>query len=514
MVFTGTVEDIGVVEKVRREACSELWDGTHGKGFELRISCTTALKDAHVGCSISVNGVSLTATVVDGEAFEVKCSPETLRRTDLGDLEAGSLVNLERSMAASARIFGHVVQGSVDETGTILEKRPEGDALWIKVSLSQNIIPFVVPKGRIAMDGASLTVVDVNHKERWFKVLLTPHTQKRIVLPTKKVGAKVNLEADAMGKYAFSAFRMVDTQLKDLEDTLAKMQVQSGAKQNDLDVVQGSIGKIRSELPNLGAPTDDEAGTLLNISSTSVGLCDRLAQDVAREPLAARLPIDGLESLKVTTLEDAASKLEGELEKAIEFARACKMLVQERKAANEIPQEFDDENAGAIAYYTASWSTPSKSFYSKINSLLRAADRSGLTKYMRMLKLISAGLLDLPRFEGNVWRGVKEDLHEKYVKGTSVTWWAFASTATSTTALEDEQYLGKTGKRTLFSIWTRHGFSIRAFSFFQKEDEVLLPPGLSFHVSDVVDFGNELHMVVLREIASPFCILNSLSSKL
>lgn len=507
MVFTGTVEDIGVVQQVRREACSEF--------VGLRIKCKTALEEAYVGCSIAVNGVSLTVTALHRRSFEVKCSPETLRRTDVGVLEPGSLVNLERSMGASARISGHVVHGNVDETGAILEKKPEGDGLWIKVSLSRDLLTFVVPKGRIAMDGASLTIVNINVEEQWFEVLLTPHTQKRIVLPTKKIGAKVNLEADALGKYALSALRRVDTKLQVLEDTLTKMQALPIVKENGLDTVQDDILKIRSGLLSFASSNDDASnaaeaiGNAADFSSTSVGLSDRLVQDVAREPLVSRLPIDGLDLVKLTTLEDAASSLEGELDRPVEFAIACKMLVQERMAAKMIPENFDVEQAGALAYYSASWSTPSRSFYHKINRLLRAADRGGLTKYMRMLKLISAGLLSLPIFEGNVWRGVKEDLHDKYIKGNCVTWWAFASTATSTNALEDDKYLGRTGMRTLFSIWTRHGFNIRAFSFFQTEDEILLPPGLSFRVFDVVDLGNELHMIVLREVASPFCILNS-----
>merc|ERR1711920_910623 len=164
-----------------------------------------ALDGAYIGCSIAVNGTCLTATALHADSFEVNCAPETLRKTDLGDLKVGSLVNLERSMAASDRNSGHMVQGHVDEAGTILEFKPEGDSLWVKISLSRDLLPFVVPKGYIAVDGTSLTVCEVNHREGWFNLMLIAHTQQCIVVPKKKVGDRVNLEADCLGKYAAAA---------------------------------------------------------------------------------------------------------------------------------------------------------------------------------------------------------------------------------------------------------------------------------------------------------------------
>merc|ERR1712146_842470 len=97
--------------------------------------------------------------------------------------------------AASDRNSGHVVQGHVDETGNILEFRPEGESLWVKISLSDSLLPYVVPKGYIAVDGTSLTVCEVNHVEKWFNLMLISHTQQCIIVPKKKVGERVNLEA-------------------------------------------------------------------------------------------------------------------------------------------------------------------------------------------------------------------------------------------------------------------------------------------------------------------------------
>jgi riboflavin synthase len=225
MVFTGIVEEMGEVVSVDRKADLEMWDGTKSEGFVLRIKCKLAVVDAYIGCSIAVNGTCLTATAFDSEAFEVNCAPETLRRTDLGDLVPGSLVNLERSMKAEDRNSGHVVQGHVDEAGKILEFKPEGDCLWVKISLSDDLLPFVVPKGYIAVDGTSLTVCEVNHTEKWFNLMLIAHTQKCIVVPTKKVGERVNLEADCLGKYAAAATGGLREQIGSLEKQLRTTQV-------------------------------------------------------------------------------------------------------------------------------------------------------------------------------------------------------------------------------------------------------------------------------------------------
>mmetsp|Transcript_110312 Transcript_110312/g.235620 ORF Transcript_110312/g.235620 Transcript_110312/m.235620 type:complete len:248 (+) Transcript_110312:101-844(+) len=224
MVFTGIVEEMGVVAAIDRKADLEMWDGSKSEGFVLRITCTVALDGAYIGCSIAVNGTCLTATALHADSFEVNCAPETLRRTDLGDLEVGSLVNLERSMAANDRNSGHVVQGHVDEAGRILEFRPEGESLWVKISLSNDILPYVVPKGYIAVDGTSLTVCEVNQVEKWFNLMLISHTQQKIVIPKKKVGERVNLEADAMGKYAMSAVGGLRERVDSLEERLKRTQ--------------------------------------------------------------------------------------------------------------------------------------------------------------------------------------------------------------------------------------------------------------------------------------------------
>jgi len=228
MVFTGIVEEMGEVLAIDKRAGLEMWDGTKAEGFVLKIGCKMAVQGAYIGCSIAVNGTCLTCTAFDAKTFEVNCAPETLRRTDLGDLKVGSPVNLERSMAANDRNSGHFVQGHVDEAGKILEFKQEGESLWVKIALSDAILPFVVPKGYIAVDGTSLTVCEVNHREKWFNLMLIAHTQQCIVMPKKKVGERVNLEADCLGKYAAAAVGGVAERVSGLEQKLVRTQITVG----------------------------------------------------------------------------------------------------------------------------------------------------------------------------------------------------------------------------------------------------------------------------------------------
>jgi riboflavin synthase len=138
---------------------------------------------------------------ITNEDFTVGLSPETLRKTSLIELKTGSLVNLERAVQPDSRMGGHFVQGHVDGTGMIVEKEPEGDSLWIKVKADKGLLKYIVPKGFIAVDGTSLTVVDVMEEEECFNFMLVAYTQQKVVVPLKEVGQKVNLEVDILGKY-------------------------------------------------------------------------------------------------------------------------------------------------------------------------------------------------------------------------------------------------------------------------------------------------------------------------
>ncbi len=188
-MFTGLIEEIGAVAAIEETSQS----------FDLTVSAKTVLDGVSLGDSIAVNGVCLTVTAFNDDAFTVGLAPETLSRTNLGDLAEGDPVNLERALLPTTRLGGHFVQGHVDATGVIKSFRTDKDALWLKVETNPALMRYVVAKGYITIDGTSLTVVDTGAD--WFNVTLVNYTQGKIILPRKKPGDRVNLEVDILAKY-------------------------------------------------------------------------------------------------------------------------------------------------------------------------------------------------------------------------------------------------------------------------------------------------------------------------
>jgi riboflavin synthase len=190
-MFTGIVEELGTVDSFVQNAAG---------GARMRVRCESVLSDASAGSSIAVNGVCLTALDLDGRSFAADLAPETLRRTNLGDLEPGSLVNLERPLLATDRLSGHVVQGHVDGTGEFAGLDALGDEnWWLRVRIPEELDRYLVYKGSIAIDGISLTVADV--KDLIVSVTIIPHTYRMTTLQQYKPGARVNLECDVFAKY-------------------------------------------------------------------------------------------------------------------------------------------------------------------------------------------------------------------------------------------------------------------------------------------------------------------------
>jgi len=188
-MFTGIVEELGQVL-----ACQAT-----NTGFDLSIRCSTVLGGTQLGDSIAVNGVCLTVTHLNTTDFTAGLAPETRNKTNLDSLKTGTPVNLERSVTPSTRMGGHFVQGHVDTTGTIKSFKKDKDALWVSIQVPTELMRYVVQKGYITLDGTSLTVVDTGPD--WFNVTLVAYTQQHIVMPTKSVGDKVNIEVDVLGKY-------------------------------------------------------------------------------------------------------------------------------------------------------------------------------------------------------------------------------------------------------------------------------------------------------------------------
>lgn len=188
-MFTGIVEEVGVVNKIDPQ------NPLQG----LVIGARTVLDGAREGDSIAVNGACLTVTRVYPDSFAVGVMPETIRRTNLGELQAGDRVNLERALLPDTRMGGHFVQGHIDGVGTVSSLTPDGTALSLKIEATPEMLRYVVEKGFIAVDGASLTVTSVD--ERSFGIALIPYTQQHIALELMQVGHRTNLEVDILAKY-------------------------------------------------------------------------------------------------------------------------------------------------------------------------------------------------------------------------------------------------------------------------------------------------------------------------
>ena len=189
-MFTGIVEETGVVEALDH----------HAAGARLLIRCARVLVDATVGASIAVNGVCLTAVAIREGGFSADLAPETLHRSNLGDLHPGDRVNLERPLSLATRLSGHIVQGHVDGTGTIENLRELGDGNWeLVVRVPDELDRLMVYKGSIAIDGISLTVADVQNGR--VRVAIIPHTWSATNLSRRKIGDRINIECDILAKH-------------------------------------------------------------------------------------------------------------------------------------------------------------------------------------------------------------------------------------------------------------------------------------------------------------------------
>lgn len=194
-MFTGLIQDLGRVERVIPGGMTDLWIHTAlgAAAFEL-------------GESIAVNGACLTVVERTGDTFRVQAAPETLRRTTLGSVKPGDRVNLERALALGDRLGGHLVSGHVDAVSEVVETYPEGGSWVMGFRLPEELAPYFIEKGSVAIDGISLTVNTLEADR--FRVQLIPETQERTTLKARGVGAKVNLEADQIGKYVARLFAL------------------------------------------------------------------------------------------------------------------------------------------------------------------------------------------------------------------------------------------------------------------------------------------------------------------
>lgn len=190
-MFTGIIEELGTVAALEPRPT----------GARLRIGCSTVLSDLESGASIAVNGVCLTAVDITEAGFAADLAPETLARTNLGDLTAGSRVNLERPVTPATRLSGHIVQGHVDATGEILSLDDLGEGnRWLTVRAPAELDRYLVHKGSVALDGISLTIAKLSGGPV-IEVTIIPHTLAHTTLGHARAGARLNIEVDVLAKH-------------------------------------------------------------------------------------------------------------------------------------------------------------------------------------------------------------------------------------------------------------------------------------------------------------------------
>ena len=190
-MFTGIVEELGTVASLDQRPA----------GARLRVKCRTVLEDLREGASIAVNGVCLTAVDATSDSFDADLAPETLSRSNLGALQTGSMVNLERPLTLAARLSGHLVQGHVDATGEVAALDSLGDGNWrLSVRVPEEIGCYLIHKGSIALDGISLTIAALEPGPL-VTVAIIPHTFANTTISSVKPGMRMNIEVDMLAKY-------------------------------------------------------------------------------------------------------------------------------------------------------------------------------------------------------------------------------------------------------------------------------------------------------------------------
>lgn len=195
-MFTGIVEEVGSIRAIKRG----------NKMISLDIEANQVLEGIKTGDSIATNGVCLTATKIYDKGFVADVMPETMKRTNLGHLNVGSQVNLERALKLSDRLNGHYVTGHVDCVGKIAKKFQQGDAWIIEVRLDDRYLKYVIPQGSITLDGISLTIVKVVGAV--ITVSIIPHTGKETTLIKQRAGGHINIECDHISKYVEQLLRL------------------------------------------------------------------------------------------------------------------------------------------------------------------------------------------------------------------------------------------------------------------------------------------------------------------
>lgn len=188
-MFTGIVEEIGTVKNIIKGS----------RSIKLAIAAQKVLENTNLGDSIAVNGVCLTVTALGKNGFTADVMPESMSKTNMGKLKPGDRVNLERALTLASRLGGHIVSGHIDGVGEIIDMEKDDNAVRVTLTASSKVMEYIVSEGSVALDGVSLTVAHLGESD--FTVSLIPHTAQVTTLLDKKVGDKLNVENDVVGKY-------------------------------------------------------------------------------------------------------------------------------------------------------------------------------------------------------------------------------------------------------------------------------------------------------------------------
>lgn len=188
-MFTGIIEEIGIIRNIVKGS----------RSIKLTITAKKVLENTNLGDSIAVNGVCLTVTALGKDGFTADVMPESMSKTNMGRLKPGDRVNLERALTLSSRLGGHIVSGHIDGVGDIINMEKDDNAVRVTLTSVPKVMKYIVSEGSVALDGVSLTVAHLGDND--FTVSLIPHTAQVTTLLDKKVGDKLNIENDVVGKY-------------------------------------------------------------------------------------------------------------------------------------------------------------------------------------------------------------------------------------------------------------------------------------------------------------------------
>ncbi|CAM4828355.1 unnamed protein product [Rotaria magnacalcarata] len=224
--------------------------------------------------------------------------------------------------------------------------------------------------------------------------------------------------------------------------------------------------------------------------------------DLVGEPCRMLMPIEGYEKKPLVTLEEAVEPIVEYVPDVRRRAYFAKM-----KCAELSPGKLSMDEAASITLYSMEWEPQEECLYHVLNETLRNEKRQKLKPWFLFLKLILTALAQIPSSLSFVYRGVKQDMRKGYPEGKTFVWWGFSSCTSKPSVLQNEQFLGTTGPRTLFTIECDSGKDIRKYSFFQAEDEILLPAARQFKVVACLSQGKDLYMVQLKEIQPQFPLI-------